>query len=306
MHRLQHEDETWRIRAFLREVFLLNGRREVSWHVNRFDYWRWHGVENMRQTRLEDVHMWETEDGRIAAVLNPEGPGDAFLQVHPNLRTPALDEEMLAVAEKHLAAPGPDGQRKLWIWVDEKDEIRQGILERRGYARHDGAITEAHYRFRPLSRPIPAVPVAAGYTVRSLGGVEEFPARTYVSWQAFHPDEPDEGYEGWEWYHNIQRAPLYRRDLDIVAVAADGEFASFCTVWFDDVTRSGVFEPVGTAPAHQRRGLGKAVMCEGLRRLQRLGATMAYVGSYTPPAHALYASVGFRDYDLFELWVIAL
>ena len=88
----------------------------------------------------------------------------------------------------------------------------------------------------------------------------------------------------------------------IVAVAPNGEFASFCTVWFDDVNRTGAFEPVGTAPEHQRRGLGKAVMCEGLRRLKRMGATMAYVGSYSPAAHAFYSSVGFTEYDLSFPW----
>ena len=64
----------------------------------------------------------------------------------------------------------------------------------------------------------------------------------------------------------------------------------------------GAFEPVGTAPMHHRRGLGRAVMCEGLRRLKRMGATMAYVGSYSPEAHALYASVGFTEYDRSEPW----
>ena len=74
-------------------MFLLNDRRELSWHVARLDYWRWHGVENMGHGRLEeDVFMWETPDarmpsGQIAAVLNREGPGEAFLQVHPGLRT---------------------------------------------------------------------------------------------------------------------------------------------------------------------------------------------------------------------------
>jgi hypothetical protein len=43
-------------------------------------------------------------------------------------------------------------------------------------------------------------------------------------------------------------------------------------------------------------------MCEGLKRLKRMGATLAYVGSYTPAAHALYASVGFTEYDLSEPW----
>ena len=78
--------------------------------------------------------------------------------------------------------------------------------------------------------------------------------------------------------------------------------ASFCTIWFDDVTRSAYFEPVATVPAHQRLGLGKAVMCEGLRRLKRLGATKAFAGSYAPDAHALYSSVGFTQYELLEPW----
>jgi ribosomal protein S18 acetylase RimI-like enzyme len=139
-----------------------------------------------------------------------------------------------------------------------------------------------------------------------LGDEKELPARSLVSWRAFHPNEPDDHYEGWTWYLNVQRAPLYRRDLDLVAVAPGGEFASFCTVWFDDVNRMGVFEPVGTAPAHQRRGLGKAVMCEGLRRLKHLGATLATVGSYSNEAGALYASLGFTEYDLLERWHIEL
>ena len=59
---------------------------------------------------------------------------------------------------------------------------------------------------------------------------------------------------------------------------------------------------MGTAAVHQRRGLGKAVMCEGLHRLKRMGATMAYVGAYDAAAHAFYASVGFTEYDLSEPW----
>jgi ribosomal protein S18 acetylase RimI-like enzyme len=296
----QNEDDYWQIREFLRDVFLLNERRELSWQVYRFDHWRWHGVENLGHGRLqEDVFIWETTDSRIAAVLNREGPGEVYLQVNPKLRRPGLEEEMIAVAEKHLAIPGPHGKRKLRIWTNEFDLMRKDILTRRGYTKSDWPEFQ---RRRPMSLPVPDVPVAKGFTVRALGNVEELTARTLVSWKAFHPDEPAEHYKGWEWYRNLQRAPLYRRDLDIVAVAPEGDFASFCTVWFDDVTRTGAFEPVGTAPEHQRRGLGKAVMCAGLRQLNRLGATMAYVGSYETAAHALYASVGFTEYDLLEPW----
>ena len=304
MRLCQNEDDYWRIREFLREVFLLNDRREHSWQAYRFDYWRWHGIENLGQGPLEEtVFIWEMEGGQIAAVLNPEGRGEVYLQVHPRLRTPELENEILSVAETHLAVPGPDGRRRLRVWAPEQDKLRQQILSQRGYAKSSGP---AYQRRRPVAgegvQSLPSAPLPAGYTVRALGDVEEHPARSWVSWRAFHPHEPADRYEGWDWYGNIQRAPLYRRDLDIVAVAPSGEIASFCTVWFDDVTRTGAFEPVGTAPAHQRRGLGKAVMCEGLRRLARMGATMAYVGSYGPAAHALYASVGFLDYDLDEPW----
>jgi GNAT superfamily N-acetyltransferase len=75
-----------------------------------------------------------------------------------------------------------------------------------------------------------------------------------------------------------------------------------CTVWFDDVTRTAVFEPVGAHPDHHRRGLGKALMSEGLRRAGILGATLAKVSSYAKPAHALYESMGFTAYDLLEPW----
>jgi GNAT superfamily N-acetyltransferase len=293
-----HEDDFWRVRAFLREVSLINGRRDWSWPVVRWDYWYWHIHENIFHFELpEVVWVWE-EAGQIAAVVNPDGPGEAFFQVHPARGCPALETEMLDVAEARLTTV-EDGQRGLTVWVPAHDKARQQRAAARGF---QPAGTPEHQRRRRLGGPIPAVPLAPGYTLRPVGDEPDLPARSWVSWKAFHPNEPDVRYEGWTWYRNVQRAPLYRRDLDLVAVAPDGEHASFCTVWLDDVTRTAVFEPVGTHPAHQKRGLGKAVMAEGLRRAERLGATLATVGSYSAAAHALYASMGFTEFDLSVPW----
>ena len=88
-----------------------------------------------------------------------------------------------------------------------------------------------------------------------------------------------------------------------MAIAPDGAIAALCTVWFDDVTRSAYIEPVATVPAHQRRGLGKALVTEGLRRVQRMGATVAFVSGYSPAANALYQSVMGNDYELYEPWL---
>ena len=306
MRNYRCEDDYWRIREFLRQVLRLNEMRLYSWHLARLDYWRYFGNVDITNFPLEEVvYIWETSDEQIAAVLNPEGGDQVFLQVNPLFRTAELEAEMLEVAEQRLPLPREDSQRKLYVWADSHDRVRQDILLRRGYTKVD---EPAYQRRRSLDELLPGrealqAQLLPGYVVRALGDVEELPARSWASWRAFHPEEPDKNYEGWEWYTHIQQIPTYRRDLDIVAVAPTGEVAAFCTVWFDDVTRSGMFEPVGTAPEHQRKGLGKAVMYEGLRRLKGIGATLAYVDSYTPAAHALYASAGFTEYDLSESWV---
>jgi mycothiol synthase len=294
------DNDYWRIRAFLRRVMLLNKVQEQSWHVARLDYWRWHGILNMGDGQLErDVFLWEAEDGQIVSVLNPEQAGNAHLQVHPRLCPPELEEEMIALAEERLAVRR-QGKRMVAVWTAARDTDRLAILERRGYTR--GKWAEHQWR-RDLDTPIPDVPVPSGYRVRALGDANELPARSWASWRGFHPDELEDGYEGWEWYLNIQRCPLYRRDLDIVAVAPGGEIASVCTLWYDDVTRSAYVEPVATVPEHRRLGLARAAIVEGLRRVQRLGATRAFVGGYEPGANALYASVLSPEHDRSEQWI---
>lgn len=295
------EDDYWRIRAFLREVALLNGRFNPSWGVPRLDYWRWHVVENCTPYTWEQnsIFLWETDQGQIAAVINPEDYGVAYFQVHPAFRTPDLEAEMLAAAEEHLSAIQDDGCHHLTAWTYPFETTRQELLTRQGYAKGDWPEYE---RWRSLDAPIPEVPVAEGYTVRALGDVDELAARSWASWRGFHPDEPDEKYGG-TWYQCIQRMPLYRRDLDMVAALPDGTIAAFCTLWYDDVTRSGYFEPVATVPEHLRRGLGKAVMTEAMRRIQRLGATYVMVGGFSEAANALYSSVVSPDYMLKERWI---
>jgi GNAT superfamily N-acetyltransferase len=248
----------------------------------------------------EVVYLWEA-DGQIVAMLNPDHDDEAFFQVHPSFHRSEILCEMLEVAELKLAKQKEVGRKELIVWVNEADDIHKKVLMDCGYTR--SKYSAEHMRQCSFMQPIPDSAPRDGYTVRALGEEDELPARSWLSWKAFHPDEPDEKYEGWEWYKNIQRIPLYRRDLDLVAVAPDGELAAFCTVWVDGVTKTAVFEPVATHPNHQKRGLGKAVMAEGLRRAQKLGATLATVSSYSPAAHALYESMGFTEFDLLEPWI---
>lgn len=298
----QTEADFWRMRNFLREVFLLNDRLEHSWHVARLDYWRWHILLTCQDPPLEQVTtLWEDAAGEIAAVLHPFGHGEIRLHVHPHCRTPRLEDDIWSFAEAHLCVPSDNGGSFLFTPVFTGDTLRQQVLSHRGYVKTEGL---AHHWRRDLDAPLPNVPVPEGYTIRSMGTIDEHPARSWASWRAFHSDEPDENYDGdWSWYQNVQSAPLYRCDLDIVAAAADNSLASFCTIFYDDYTRSAVCVLVGTAAEHWRRGLGKAVILEGMRRLQKWGCRRVFATAYDPPAYALYRSV-FQTAEISESWAL--
>jgi len=232
-----------------------------------------------------------------------EGPINVFPQIHPDMMRTDLYGEMLAVAEAKLSGKGADGRRKVYVWADSQDTTARGFLEQRGFVRHAEPNTAGRQGRQDLDRDISPAPVPAGYSVRNQNLVEDLASRNWCSWKAFHPDQPDEKYEGWLWYRNIQKAPLYRNDLDIVATDPEGDIVSFCTVWYDPATETAHIEPVGTHPDHQRKGLGLACITEGLHRLRKLGCRRAFLEGFSVPAKALYDKAGFHDFDVNEPWV---
>jgi len=288
MRPFKDDADFWRMRDFLREVFLLNNRLERSWSLPRLDYWRWHLIQTVGTRPMEQVtFLWETPAGQLGATLHTID-SEAYLVVHPQFRTGDLEHEVFACAEQNMAALNPAGERILFVLADEDDPLRREVLTSRGYTFRDQPV----FRWRrDLDGAVPHVKVAPGYLIRSMGDASEYRARALASWYAFHPDESEDGFEGGDWLANLQSAPLYRRELDIVAQAPNGGIAAFSTIWYDDVARSAVCVLVGTAPEHQRLGLGKAVITEGLRRLQKLGGTRVFANGFSPPANALYGSV---------------
>ena len=78
----------------------------------------------------------------------------------------------------------------------------------------------------------------------------------------------------------------------------DGAFAAYCVCWLDLINRVGEFEPVGTRPAHRRKGYGRAVLLEGMRRMRERGMREALVYC---KAHNVdfYQTAGFRVTDQY-------
>jgi len=100
----------------------------------------------------------------------------------------------------------------------------------------------------------------------------------------------------WEYMHFH---PLIRGvDLNVVVVAPDGNFVSYCGMWFEPVHSIAYVEPVATDPDYRRTGLGRAAVLEGIRRCGEMGARVAWVGSTMP----FYRSLGFRMAYRNRVW----
>ena len=174
------------------------------------------------------------------------------------------------------------------------------ILRARGWSAGDTTLSQY---VQPLDVELDPPRIPEGYRIRSLRGPDEVPARVEVHRAAFAPSRMTV-----EKYALLDRQPLYSRDHDIVAEAPDGTFAAFAICWLDGAGSVGEFEPVGTHPDHQRRGLGRAVMRHVLRLMRDAGLLDALVFSLTSngASEALYRSAGFERVALHRQYTLRI
>lgn len=283
-----------RVRDFLIHTYQLT-HMPYNWLVERWDYCK-HFITKFigsgTQQWEAEIRLWENESGDIVGVVNHEGRlGEAFLQIHPDYHH--LETEMIAWAEENIYET-VDNRRQLSVWVFGDDSHRTEVLQGRGYE-HVGISRKF---VRSLQDPVSSAPLPDGYTLRSLRPDDDLAKRCYVMGRAFGSEPLPV-----EIYQMLQQAQGYQLERDLIVEAPDGAFAAFTLVWYEPISKIGMYEPVGTDPDYQRQGLGRALMVAGFQLLRDLGATHVYVGTGTAiPANRLYESTGF-DLCLTEyLW----
>lgn len=95
------------------------------------------------------------------------------------------------------------------------------------------------------------------------------------------------------------RMPEYDQELDVVAVAPDGTIVAYAMCWVDVTNKIGEFEPVGARTDYRHKGLTRAALLEGLRRMKAHGAETAIVcTNASNVAKGLYESVGFKPVNM--------
>jgi ribosomal protein S18 acetylase RimI-like enzyme len=247
---------------------------ELAWsayqHVGRDDDWK--------------RAVWFDDDEPVAWAWLTR-PASLEWQVRPDRTEVAEDvvawfEEEAEAADRHVE-------------VRAANRPGREALARHGYEPQPAAPFMALNTLALSNLAEPEVP--AGYRLTTMAETPELEARVDVHRAAFHPSRVTN-----ESYANLAaHAWPYRADLDCVAVAHDGTFASYALGWLDASNRTGELEPVGTHPEHRRRGLASAVSLYALHRLRGAGAEIGIVGcrgddDYPAPKR-VYEGIGFRE-----------
>jgi ribosomal protein S18 acetylase RimI-like enzyme len=242
-----------------------------------------------------DVALWEDEGGALVGFGLIQNRGWLDLAIDRAARSHGIESEIVewAVERFRQNALGRTERLPYWVSAREDDADRIAVFERHGFARGKESVLRLH---RPLDVPIDAPEVPEGFVLRPLAGEAEVEAYVAVHRAAFGTQNMTV-----EWRRRTLTAPAYRQELDLVVEAPNGRLAAFTILWLNPSAqgqsgrRDGQIEPAGTHPDFQRRGLARALLLEGFRRLAAAGAEIALVetDTFRGPAQRLYESVGF-------------
>ncbi len=244
------------------------------------------------------VKIWEgiDEDGNskiIAITILSDSP-DSFFIIHPDYYHLTRDI-IKSMENRREAIPLEDDRgNRIAFFVEVTDCERIEILKELGYT--DLGLVE-HNRIRSLDSPIPDYELPDGYSIRHVSLPDDFEKYRDVQGSVF----PHCGkYMTEKIALKFSHASFWHEGLDLVAVAPDGTFAAFATVRLDPTSGITEFEPVGTHPEHRKKGLAKAVILEGLKRVMKHNPSLLCIlGAATNDgATRLYDSLGFNRVDV--------
>jgi mycothiol synthase len=269
---------------------LSDGRKtdNSTYYVHRGDLQWWLFYTDLPQEAWQsNICLW-FEDGSLIGWALLSLDDDAFdVYAAPHLHGTARESEMLAWALEQMS--GLD--RVQTVWVAEDDEVRIGWLEKHGFTPEPEHFV--HFK-RSLTERLGAPSLPEGFHLRTSRGEQDAQLRSACSYAAFGSRKPFEEY--WPRTLRFMQSPVYVAEHELFVVSPNGDVAAYCIVWTDELNRIGHFEPVGTHPDYQRKGLGKSLLYEAFRRLKAEGMTEADVCTNydNPAAIRLYESVGFQ------------
>lgn len=244
----------------------------------------------------ENVGLWVNEEQVLVGWAVLQYPFWTIdYACHPGAES-RLHAEILAWADRRAQAilNTPAGHPAWYVMAFEEQTHRIRDLERARFA-CQADVGENPWSMVLMCRSTDAVvrryKPPSGYVVRALAGEEEVEEYVELHRSVFESKNMNR-----DWRARTLNHPAYRRDLDLVVEAPDGQLVAFCIGWFNETCMEGQIEPLGCHKNFRHYALGRVALSECLHRLQALGAKNIFVetDSYRNTAFRLYESFDFR------------
>ena len=304
-----------RVRDMLIETYSVF-KKPINWPFVRWEYARYfcapmlgaYGLGETEDNSLENdiekskesirlwegaVGIWENENGEIVAVICPDeyvpwhpGSGTAFFQRRPGYDL--LFDEMLEYSTKIFNKDNTSN-----VFIPAHDTPLQDAAKKHGFIRSaKGFENWLEYDLADL----PKANLPKGFRFQSMADNNDLEKRRKVLGLSFYHKDPKEWASLFS-YQELQKAPDYHKELDLVVVAPNGDFVSCCIAWIDTHNKIAMLEPVGSIVL----GMGREVVMEGLRRAKGLGAKIVIMET----SLKYYERIGFvRIYLYGNKWTL--
>ena len=268
----------------------------VKLGYSEFTYARWDWMTThsyLDKSAIGRIGIWE-DAGHIVGVAAFDCQlGTAYclaFQEHAFLK-----KEMLIYAKDNL-----NSGEKFGIVISDSDSEFQDIAANLGFI---ATVQKENDAVFYLDRTSTAYRLPEGFFITSMKDTYDLYQYGRVLWKGFNHELNGEGEftfskETEQAFDEEMMRPNVDLSLKVAVVSPDGNFVSYCGMWYDQEAGFAVIEPVATDPDYRKMGLGKAAVLEGVRRAGELGAKIAFVGS----SQQFYYSIGLRPFSTATLW----
>jgi GNAT superfamily N-acetyltransferase len=273
----------------VRDFFVKLGYAEFTY--TRWDWMTTHGY--LDRSAVGKIGIWE-DDGQIVGVATFDCQlGKTFCLTLPEYAL--FKKELLTYAEDNLSKDG-----KFGVVISDNDLKFQDIAASLGFYASPEKESDAIFY---LDKTPTQYNLPDGFHITTMKETYDPYQYLRVLWKGFNHELNGEG----EFQYSKEKEqsvneemirPNVDLNLKVAVVAPDGNFASYCGMWYDPRAGYAVIEPVATDPDYRKMGLGRAAVLEGIRRVGELGAKTAIVGS----SQQFYYSIGLRPFRTSSVW----
>ena len=293
-HRYAKPEDLYRAQAAFMQWAAPAGQYN-TWHKGDIGHRLFNGC--FRYDKRDVFRYWLDAAGEVAAIAILYPHWQSFdLHVAPELLYSPVHAAIFEYCEwetARLAQKYDLRLAQLFVEGVDADPAQLAFIQAQGYTLDKHSITMTRHDLRQL----PDAPLPAGFRFHRASAADaarlaDVHNHSFTNkWNA-------------ESYSQVFNAPHMEQEW--VVIAPDGRCAAFTNLWIDQVSRSMLFEPVGTHEDFRRLGVGKALMAHALKRMRaERGITCAFVchepPDKNPASAALYKSVGFvKLHDIYE------